>query len=273
MTFDSREFSLDQGQPIRLYNFARGVIRWQYCTADRDITWNNQLFRPVRGGISDNGIRYSGDARADMLIITAPADISLVQPWRARAPSDQIGLTVYDMHYLEPQARLAWSGRISAVNWPALDRCRISCVSRDAELGEPGLADPYCRTCTAVLGDERCGVDLNPLRVDAQIQSITGSSVHSPAVVGYPDGWFTAGYIEWPIGSGEYERRHIDRHVGTELRLLSGTAGVPPSGTIRVYPGCDFLLSTCHEKFDNSDNHRGIPNLEGRSPFDGESVW
>ena len=85
--------------------------------------------------------------------------------------------------------------------------------------------------------------------------------------------WSMAGWVEWPIGSGEYDRRHIDRHVGTELRLLGGTAGIPASATLRVLPGCDFLFGTCTGKFANGVRFRGVPNLERRSPFDGNAVW
>lgn len=273
MTFDAREHSIAQGQPVRLYAFARGVMRWLYCSVDRDIPISTQIYRAVRGGISDPGVRITGDARSDRLEITGPADISVAQLWRSGQPSNEVGLTVYDMHYGDTDPVFAWAGRVSSVNWPALDRCKIVCVSRDAELAEPGLTDPYSRTCTAVLGDPRCGVDLNPLRVDAQIQSIDGIAVYSADVTGYPDGWFTGGYIEWPIGSGEFDRRFIEAHSSTQLKLLGGTAGVPVSGSLRVYPGCDFLFGTCRDKFGNGDRFRGIPNLEGRSPFDGNAVW
>lgn len=265
MTLDAR---------VRLYQFSRGVLRWLYCTADRDISVGTALYRSLRGGISDQGIRYTADARADALEITAPADIDVAQPWRVGMPSDQVGLTVYDMRYGESVPVFVWAGRIGGVVWPALDRCKISCVSRDAELDEPGLTDVYSRGCGALLGDPECGVDLNPLRVDLPIQSMDGVAVFSAPAAGYPDHWFTAGYVEWPIGQGEYDRRRIDQHLGTELRLLGGTAGIPLAAVLRAYPGCDgVFLSSCVAKFGNGDRFRGIPHLENRSPFDGNAVW
>ncbi|HDL5069755.1 TPA: hypothetical protein PXD13_006650, partial [Pseudomonas aeruginosa] len=55
MSFSSRESSLADGQPVRLYQFSRGAIRWSYNSSDRDITYQNQIFRTVPGGITDNG--------------------------------------------------------------------------------------------------------------------------------------------------------------------------------------------------------------------------
>ena len=63
MSFDSRERSLAAGTPVRYYEFRRGVMRWLYNSSDRDISVGTQVFRSVRGGISDNGIRQSGVAR------------------------------------------------------------------------------------------------------------------------------------------------------------------------------------------------------------------
>lgn len=273
MSFNSRERSIAQGQPIRLYQFSRGVIRWLYNSSNRDITHNNMLYRTLQGGISDGGIQASGDAEADGLTITAPADVSVAQPWRGMPPSERIELIAFDMHYGDTEARLAFAGRIRSVNWPALDRCRIVCIKRDAEMDEPGLTDVYSRFCTARLGDTRCKVDLNPLRVITALQAQDGQSVSAPAFAGYPDGWFTAGWVEWSIGSGEYDKRHIARHVGAVLQLLGGTAGIPTGATVRAYPGCDFLAATCDGKFNNLPNMRAIPQLQGDSPFDGNQVW
>jgi len=273
MSFSQLESSLDQGQPVRLYSFSRGVFRWLYCTTERDVTVQTQTFRAVSGGISDSGLKLSGETRSDTLTITAPADISVAQLFRSFPPSEPVGLSIFDMHYGDDEARLSWSGRINTVQWAALDRCRIKCVTRESEMGEPGLTDVYMRTCTAVLGDHRCRVEMSAHRLETLVQSMDGQSIYSGAFEAYPDGWFTAGYIEWPIGNGEFERRHIERHIGSQLSLMAGTAGVPSGLTVRVYPGCDFMAQTCRDKFNNDANFRGIPHLQGESPFDGDQVW
>ncbi|MCP8465185.1 phage BR0599 family protein [Pseudomonas sp. ZM23] len=273
MSFDNRERSLASGQPVRLYQFQRGVLRWTYTSGDRDITWNNQIFRSVPGGISDSGITQSGDPQADRFVIEAPADLDVAQQYRGRPPSDEVALTVFDLHYGDNEALVSLAGSIAAVNWPRIDTVRITCLSIEASMERPGLSDTYGRTCRAVLGDTRCKVALASYRVDAQIQSRTGTTLSAAAVAGYPDGWFTAGYVEWSAGGGNFDRRHIERHQGTDLAILGGTAGMPVAGAVRVYPGCDFLIETCHSKFNNTPNFRGINKLQGESPFDGNQVW
>lgn len=273
MTFNSRESSLADGQPVRLYEFSRGVLRWNYASCDRNVTLSNQEYRTVRGGLSDNGIIQSGDPSADKLVITAPADLEVAQLFRVTPPSDEIRLVVRDMHYGDTDVVVSWVGSIKSVNWLALDRCRISCLSIEASMERPGLTDTYSRTCTAVLGDWRCKIDLEVYRVDLLPQSMTGTTVSSGTFAAYPDGWFTGGFVAWSVGSGNFDRRHIEAHQGSDLVMLGGTAGIPAGATLRVYPGCDFLIETCHGKFGNEPNFRGENKLQGESPFDGNQVW
>ncbi|RUI34538.1 phage BR0599 family protein [Pseudomonas aeruginosa] len=273
MSFDARERSLADGQPVRLYQFSRGAIRWSYNSSDRDITYQNQIFRTVQGGITDNGIIYSGDPQSDQFVITAPADLEVALLYKPLPPSDSISLVVYDMHYGDAEAAVSWVGEIGDVDWPTVDSCRISCVSEDELMDQPGLIDTYCRTCTAVLGDHRCKVNLIPHRVTLTPQSVSNWVISSGVVAGYADGWFTAGYVEWQVDGDNYDRRHIERHVGVDLYILGGTQGIPAGVQLRVYPGCDFLAATCDAKFGNLLNFRGINKLDGRSPFDGDQVW
>ncbi len=273
MSFDSREFSLAAGAPIRYYEFRRGVWRWLYNSSDRDITIGTQVYRTLRGGISDAGIRQSGVAKQDNLVITAPADIEVAEPWRNSQPSALIGILIYDGHYGEPERKWRMTGNIANVRWPSLDTCLITCQDIDAEMDRPGLVDTYSRSCTTYLGSPWCKVDLNPLRVDTTIQSKTGASISSGAFAAYPEGWFSGGTVEWPIGQGEFDSRTIESHAGSVLVMLGGTLALSAGQAIRVFPGCDFLASTCHTKFNNLANLRATPQMDGKSPFDGDQVF
>ncbi|MDF3932928.1 phage BR0599 family protein [Pseudomonas citronellolis] len=273
MSFDAREQSLAAGQPVRLYQFSRGVMRWLYNTSDRDITWNNQIFRTVRGGIIDSGIIQSGDPEADKQTITGPADLEVAQLFRGVPPSDEIELVIYDMHFGDDEALVSWMGSIAGVNWPNVDSSTITCVTFEASMQQPGLTDCYSRTCIAVLGDSRCKVILSQYMVSAPIQGSTGSVISAGAAAAYPDGYFTGGFAEWPVGSGNYDRRHIEQHQGSSLTILAGTSGMPTSGVLRLYPGCDYLPATCRDKFNNEPNFRGEPQLQGESPYDGNQVF
>ena len=54
MSFSTRERSIAAGQPVRLYEFRRGALRWAWCGADRDIVLSGGAFKAT--AISDDGV-------------------------------------------------------------------------------------------------------------------------------------------------------------------------------------------------------------------------
>ncbi|MCY1266018.1 hypothetical protein D9M68_656260 [compost metagenome] len=272
MTYDTRERSLADGQPLRLYQFARGVLRWSYNTSDRDIDHLGETYKTLRGGIGDSGIRQTGQATPDMLKLTAPADLPVAQLYRAAAPSAPLSLTIFARHYALDEYLVIWAGEVRTVRWPALDRCEISCSPLTERMDMQGLRLGWERGCPHALYSAPCGVDMTQYRVNATVQDLDGVSVANGSFAGYPADYFTGGLVEWFVGSGELERRGIEQHTGSVLILLGGTGGLVPGQALRVYPGCRQTVSGC-KAFDNLPNYGGIPHLSGESPFDGRNVF
>lgn len=273
MSFDDSENSLASAQPIRLYQFNRGTRYWCYCSGAMAITFEGRTYQAIDGGIQNDSPQQSGDSTQDDLTITAAAEIGIAQLFRGSAPSESVMVRIYERHLNQPDARLTYVGKIYTVKWPSLDRCNIVCRTRSADMQDPGLTWTYMKSCTAVLGDWRCRVNVDALRVNGRVDSIDGASITLTALAGYDQGYFSGGYVAWLVDSGDYDRRAIDHQDGQVLTLLGGTYGLALNQSVRVFPGCDFLFSTCQTKFNNTDNFRGIPNLQGSSPFDGKQVW
>ncbi|MDR2186852.1 MAG: phage BR0599 family protein [Azonexus sp.] len=271
MSFDALETSLASGQPLRLYHFARGVDSWRYSSGDRDITHNTLVYESVPGGIADDGIRQTGQTSPDKLTLTVPADLEVAQLYRAAPPSTAVTLTVFALHWTEADYIVIWSGNVRSVRWPQPDRASIVCAPLSEAMDATGLRLTWDRSCPHALYSAACGVSAALWRVEATVQSVDGASVESGAFAGYPDGWFTAGYLEWFVGSVT-ERRGIERHVGSTLWLLGGASGIPVGATARAYRGCPQTTAACIS-FDNLPNYGGIPHLAGVSPFDGRNPY
>ncbi|MBB3103805.1 phage BR0599 family protein [Azomonas macrocytogenes] len=272
MSFDSAERSLAAGRPIRLYQFMRNTQFWGYTSCDRDIVHQTRTFRTLRGGISDSGVRQTGQTAADELTLEVPADLEVAQLYRGPAPSSVISLTIFARHYGVDDYIVIWAGEISSVSWPALDRCSIKCSPITQRMDMQGLRLGWERNCPHALYSVPCGVDMTSHRVDSTIQSLDGADLSNGEFAAYPDGHFTAGLIEWAIGAGEYERRSIERHIGSTLTILGGTAGLSLNQAIRVYPGCAQTTAAC-QAYDNLANYGGIPHLAGESPYDGNNYF
>lgn len=271
MTFLGRETSVAAGAPVRLYEFQRGIFRWRYTNADRRITWQTLDFDPV--AISDDGIRETGEATADALTITVPHDLPVAKLFRGAPPADDISLLIRDMHYGDSEALVSYIGDVEGVRWPTPQQARITCQSLAASMRRAGLRLTYERACAHALYDRNCRVNRDLFAIAATVQSMDGATISSGTFDAQPDGWFDGGYVEWSIGSGETDRRGIERHVGAALTLLGGTYGLSAGQNVIAYPGCLRTAAVCNAKFTNLVNYGGFPHLPGKSPFDGDPVF
>lgn len=273
MTFEGREYSLAEGQPIALYEFAHGVTTWRYSSADRSIITGAQTWLSIPGGVRDEGIRQSGDPASDALTILAPADLPVVRLFRGLPPTTEVAVVVRFMHAGDAELSPAWVGSITQVNRRGVDRVEIVCDSLVASMQRGGLAIGYERSCPYALYDHNCKVNRDLFRVDATLSGALGTTIEAAAFGTVPDGWFAGGYVEWQSAPGVTERRFIKAHAGTVLTLLGGAQGMAPGTPVSAYAGCDRTAQTCLDKFNNLDNHGGFPSLPGKSPFDGELQW
>lgn len=272
MSFETRERSIFDGQPVRLYLFELGALnRWGFAAADRAVTLQGVTYKPL--AISDDGVRLTGQASADTLRITAPADLAPAQLFRATAPAEEVFVTLRDTHWGEADApassRVVWVGSISGVRWPQDDRCEVSCESLSASMRRPGLRLTYQRGCPHSVYDGECGVNRELHRVSATVTALDGARLtHNGAGAGT----YAGGFVEWTAG-GRTERRGIDAEDGQVLTLLGGTHGIALGSAVWIYQGCDQTSTTCHNRFSNMDNYGGFRHMPGKSPFDGDPVF
>lgn len=122
------------------------------------------------------------------------------------------------------------------------------------------LGRAYLRDCDAVLGDRRCGVDLDV--VETAVLAVVAANVVRVAGE-QDDGWFAHGAAEC-AGSGRRAVIKSDRLVAGG-RLLEFWQEVPLAAgdLLRLTAGCDKRAATCKAKFANFLNFRGFPHLPG----------
>ncbi len=271
MTFAARETSLASGQPIRLYEFQRGLIRFRYTNADRAIEFQTQTFDPV--AIRDNGIGQGGEPNEEILVITGPHDLAVARLFRGVPPADEVAIIVRDTHFGETEAPIRFIGGIEGVNWPTESQCEIRCQSLGASMLRPGLRLGWERGCPHSLYDHNCNVNRDLFETTATIQSMDGLTISSGAFDAFANDYFPGGYVEWSIGLGETDRRGIIAQADETLTLLGGTQGLEVGMEVTAYPGCPRTAAICNSRFNNLPNYGGFPHIPGKSPFDGDPVF
>lgn len=141
-----------------------------------------------------------------------------------------------------------------------------------------GLADDlaqeqgrrYSATCSADLGDARCGVDLaNPLfRGEGTVESVLATSVLAASgLSGFAEGWFSAGRLQWTSGANAGIGVEVKRHRDGEAAVIELWQAMPEpiaagDGFV-VTAGCDKRFATCRDRFGNAVSFRGFPHIPG----------
>lgn len=272
MSFNEFETSLQNGKPIRLYQFQRGPLKWGYASTNINITHLGIVFRSVEGGIADDGIRQTGDAQADLLTLTVPANLDVAQMYRQIAPHQTVNLTIYDLHYGDTGYLVSWMGIVAGVKFTNELTATIQCQTLQATLERTGLRKTWSRTCPHQLYDQSCLVERSSFKVTGTISRIDGVTISVANAAAQINNYYAGGYIEWTSQYG-LEQRGIELHQGDTLTLYCGTFGLALTQEIAIYAGCDRTFATCDSKFNNVPNYGGSPHMPGKSPFDGTPIF
>lgn len=129
----------------------------------------------------------------------------------------------------------------------------------------------YQKACDAVLGDVRCGVNLDDIAYQKETEIVSidrGVRFTLPSQPEYSDGWFSRGRVLVRSGAAKGAIGVVkqDREVGGS-RLVETweilSPALSPGDLVRLEAGCDKRIETCRVKFDNLLNFRGFPDIPG----------
>jgi uncharacterized phage protein (TIGR02218 family) len=142
----------------------------------------------------------------------------------------------------------------------------------------------YRATCSADLGDTRCGIDLAlpAYTATATVAATDGAlTLTTNGLASFADDFFAGGKLSWTSGLNAGLSIEVKAHrlAGTtaELELWQRAPRTIAAGDgFRVTAGCDKRFDTCRQKFANVENFRGFPHMPGndfvvRVPLQGEA--
>jgi uncharacterized phage protein (TIGR02218 family) len=273
MTYSTIEQSAADARPVELYEFRRDSLVWRYTSADQDVTFATQLY--LARTIERSAIEQGSEMNRANLQLTVQRDLDVVQLFQVGPPSDPITCTLKQYHYGDTDAATLWQGRIiSCTPWEG-GRARLVLEPIYTALRRNGIRRYYQRSCPHLLYGPDCTVNNTSYRVTGNVTQINGLVIQQAEVGAYAAGYFTGGYLEWDIDPPNqvYERRFIEAHSSVNLTVTSLPLGLTVGTQIRVYPGCDHLLTTCNSKFANAVNYGGLPFLPTVNPFGGTSLY
>lgn len=284
MTYIARESSIQDGQPIYLYQFVQGDRVWRYTSAPADFTWNGEVW--LASSISHTEVTQSGEMNKDSLSLKFPRTNEFALQFLGYMPDVVTVVTIWRGHTTDGDGefRVYWKGRVASSKAP-VGSITLECESIFTSMRRPGLRARYQRICRHPLYGRGCNLDMENFGFLTAATAASGNAVLVPGAALRPDGRYNGGMLKSKDGS----LRLIVRHVGAQLTLSRDIpslkeeiaaygygkrygeyyGGVP----VTIYPGCAHNMADCDGEFDNLDNMGGFPWVgKGRNPFGGTSI-
>lgn len=236
---------------------------------DRDLAFDGITFRAGTGMSASAIIQGTGLSVDNTEAAGALTDAGMTEADILAGVYDNAALTLWEVDWTAPAwRRVLFRGTLGAV-------IRAG-VAFKAELR--GLTEPLSRgggrvfgpLCPAVLGDARCGVDLDNATYTAEAilagVEEDGAILDLPGLPSYAEGWFVDGRVLVLDGAAAGFSASIRRAVHPEgrlrLHLWAQLARMPaPGDSVRLVAGCDKRYSTCRLKFANTTNFQGFPHV------------
>lgn len=257
---------------------------------DRDLSFGGTVFRANAGLEAAEAGSELGFATGGGEVLGALAASGLNEQDLSRGLYDDARVALWLVNWADPSQRtLLETGFVGEV--------KRSDANFTAEVRGLGKAFDeergrlYTASCSADLGDARCGV--TPSASVGTVAATDGRlSITAPALSGYGDGYLSGGRLVFTAGANAGFATEIRSHRadGGAVVLHLWQAAPQPIAIgdgFTAQAGCDKRFNTCRNKFANGVNFRGFPHLPGNDfiiggagagnpgagPFDGGSPF
>ncbi|MGY6409696.1 MAG: DUF2163 domain-containing protein [Alkalilacustris sp.] len=248
----------------------RDGIVMGFTDHDRDLSFEGVLFR-ASGGMTARALQQITGLGVDNSEATgALRHDSLTEADIKAGRYDGAELRIWWVNWADvAQRRLRFRGSLGQIT-RAGGAFRAELLGLSAPLGRT-QGRVYQASCSAIVGDARCGVDLGEPGLSVQsavLDVVAGDRLLMPALESFAPGWFLKGRLEVLDGPGAglsgLLKGDRPRSDGREVVLWERLAVLPePGTTVRLTAGCDKRPETCREKFSNFLNFRGFPHIPG----------
>lgn len=122
------------------------------------------------------------------------------------------------------------------------------------------------RDCRHNLGDARCQVALGPFTTTGEVTAVVAQRLRVETDLTDDDGYYNNGVLTWTSGANDGLAVEIRSSVQTDgvlLFWLRSPFDIEVGDTFSIVAGCNKLLETCRDVFDNVVNFGGYPHVPG----------
>jgi hypothetical protein len=285
MSFDALETSLDQGEPVFLFDFVLGLLHFRYTSADRQIEFpagSGAFFASVP--VERAQVKQGSEIKQQTMKVTGPGDLSVGALYASDPPTTPVALTITKFHLTDTalQPVVDWIGRIMSARWIG-SKIELSCEPVYTSVQTMGLRRRWQISCPHVLYGLQCTVVAAAHAVIGTLTAVSGFTIAASAWATPPTGLsFVGGFVTWDTGNGYLERRTINGVASGGVLTLDNTfTGLVVGQLVTAYPGCDRTPTNCAAFNNFADGvsaangllYGGQPYIPTINPMNGTPVF
>lgn len=170
-------------------------------------------------------------------------------------------IEIFKVNYLAPDDGKdeITQGKIGDINYTKnFFKAEFRSIS---QLYQRPIGEVTSMTCRARLGDARCKKDLTAFTFTGVVEVVyaNNNQIYSAALT-QDDDYFAYGYVLFTTGLNAGQKLEIKSNAnGVVLLQLPMPYEIAVGDEFTIVAGCDGLLATCRDKFDNIVNMRAEP--------------
>lgn len=269
MTFDAREKSRYDGQPLECYRFSQGGKIWLWTSADVEVALPIGLFVPET--IGRGSIEFNAEDTSQSFELHVPRTNPVAQLFIPGPPLEPIGLIAYAAHRGEESSPITtFIGHALTAVFDG-SQATIVCSPITRVFNQQIPARAVQTQCNHFVYSQPCGQNPLPFTEDVTVTTVDGNDITSNDFLLHPDGWYRNGKIVHPTEGP----RFIVEHVGDTVTLVRPFLSLPSLTVVKAVRGCNRLMNgDCREIFGdpagppdgNVLNHLGFLFIPKRNP-------
>lgn len=274
-------------KPVWLYEFITGPTRVFLNSSDKDVATVPGMFSVedvfgladafhqvwTASSVSHDPITYSDEKDSSQAKLTFPQSDSFARQFLLPQGINPTTLTIRHMFLNDPDQEMfiKYRGEFTSPS-PGEQYLGLNFESDNIDIGNKAFVRVVQKPCPYAVYFGGCRLDLAEWLSAAVVTVVDAKALTVPAASGQSNGFYVTGMLQW----GEFEEM-IVTHDGSNLTLIRSIPGLEDyvaangSADVSIAPGCDLLLTTCGERFNNHLNYGGF-NWMTDSPFDGSLV-
>lgn len=266
MTYAAYETSASDGYPIEYYIFRAGTNEWHRTDADEDKVISGTTYSHVP--MKRSKVESTQDSARQPITLNISTFDSFCGFFTPGIVTETVSVTIMRYHEGDGNLITYWKGRVISSKFDETT-LELKCDPISTSMKGLIMRQRYQLPCPHALyfvGQGLCNKDMVSMRVSLSVVSISGNLVTFLGAGLFDNTWFPGGLVEWSIGGYNMKRFIVSQNINV-LELDQVGTNLTVGQACFLYPGCDHTITTCHNKFNNSDNYGGQITYSGKNPF------